>query len=96
MVVSTAKSRDWWAGHRRGMQDATPKPPRPRRPPNYSASPAYLTGFREGAEDYLRSPRERRGYGHLGHGRYPWMYRRGFARGFLAAAEHVRMQARGA
>jgi hypothetical protein len=57
---------------------------------NTANSPSYLTGFREGAEDYRRKPSERRGYGHLGHSRYPWQYRRGFARGWKAARERVR------
>ncbi len=46
-------------------------------------SPLFRTGMIDGAYDAARPPRLRRGY-RPGHAR-SWMYRRGFARAFLAA-----------
>lgn len=46
-------------------------------------SPYYWAGQLDGAADAARNPRVRRGYDPVMAG--SWMYRRGFARAFLAA-----------
>jgi len=46
-------------------------------------SPAFRAGLADGAADAARRPAERRGFDPSG--RASWMYRRGFARAFLAA-----------
>jgi hypothetical protein len=45
-------------------------------------SPFYAAGVRDGTADAARNPRVRRGFDPAKAG--SWMYRRGFARGFLA------------
>lgn len=47
-------------------------------------SPAFRIGLQDGAADADRRPGERRGFDHPRYAR-SWMYRRGFARAFLAA-----------
>jgi len=45
-------------------------------------SPAFRAGMQDGAADALRRPSARRGFDPSG--RRSWMYKRGFARAFLA------------
>ena len=45
-------------------------------------SPAFRAGVQDGAADALRRPGARRGFDPSG--RRSWMYKRGFARAFLA------------
>jgi hypothetical protein len=52
-------------------------------------SPYFDAGIRDGAADAARNPRVRHGYDPAR--AHSWMYRRGFARAFLA----LRRQARG-
>ena len=46
--------------------------------------PAFAAGLDDGAADADRRPSHRRGFSHPRYAR-SWMYRRGFARAFLAA-----------
>jgi len=51
-------------------------------------SPYFTAGMIHGAYDAARPPRARRGY-HPARA-HSWMYRRGFARAFLAARKEAR------
>jgi hypothetical protein len=51
-------------------------------------SPYFAAGLKDGADDAARSPRVRRGYDPVT-GK-SWMYRRGFARAFLATRRLAR------
>ena len=51
-------------------------------------SPYFAEGMLDGAADAARSPRVRRGYDPVMSG--SWMYRRGFARAFLATRRLAR------
>lgn len=50
-----------------------------------SNSPFYAAGLKDGAADAARNPRVRRGF--APDKARSWMYRRGFARGFLTIRE---------
>ena len=51
-------------------------------------SPYFAAGLADGAADAARNPRARRGFDPVR--AHSWMYRRGFARGFLAARKAAR------